>query len=152
MIAMSAALVSSPVSAAPIRRSRAVRVVVWTCQILLALAFLAHGLMMLFPPPEVAVQMNATLPRWFSLFIGFAEIAATAGLILPAMTGIQRWLIAAAAGGIMIIMVSATIFHLARHEIGSAVTTFVLLAMATLVARIRSRDYARRPQAPTASR
>jgi hypothetical protein len=37
----------------------------------------------------------------------------------------------------MIVMISATIFHLMRGEISSAATTVVLLAMATAVARAR---------------
>ena len=113
------------------------RRLVWTLQVLLAVAFLAHGLMMLFPPAEVAREMNAVLPRWFSLFIGIAEILAVAGLTLPAITGIQPWLVSWAAGGLMIVMISATIFHLTRGEISSAATTVVLLAMATAVARAR---------------
>jgi hypothetical protein len=39
----------------------------------------------------------------------------------------------------MIVMTSATIFHLTRGEISSAATTAVLLAMATTVARARRR-------------
>src|SRR5437868_13821252 len=101
----------APNQAAPTRGTRVMRATVWTFQILLALAFLAHGLMLLFPPASIAAQMNASLPRWFSLFIGVAEVAAAAGLILPAATGIGRWLIAWAAGGLMIVMVSATAFH-----------------------------------------
>jgi uncharacterized membrane protein YphA (DoxX/SURF4 family) len=96
---------------------------VWTLQILLAIVFLAHGAMMVFPPAAVAQQTDATLPRWFQLFIGIAEILAAAGLTLPAITGIQPWLVAWAAGGLMIVMVSATIFHLTRGEISSAATT-----------------------------
>jgi putative oxidoreductase len=111
--------------------------VVWTLQILLAVVFLAHGAMMVFPPAAVAQQMNAVLPRWFQLFIGVAEILAAVGLTLPAITGIQPWLVAWAAGGLMIVMASATIFHLTRGEISSAATTVVLLAMATAVARAR---------------
>jgi uncharacterized membrane protein YphA (DoxX/SURF4 family) len=110
---------------------------VWTLQILLAVVFFAHGAMMLFPPEAVAQQMNAVLPRWFQLFIGVAEILAAVGLTLPAITGIQPWLVSWAAGGLMIVMVSATIFHLTRREISSAATTIVLLAMATAVARAR---------------
>lgn len=113
---------------------------VWTIQILLALVFLAHGAMMLFPPAEVARQMNAELPRWFSLFIGVAELLATIGLTLPAITGIQPWLVSWAAAGLMIVMVSATIFHLSRGEFSSAATTIVLLAMATTVAIARRRQ------------
>jgi hypothetical protein len=93
--------------------------------------------MMLFPPAEVAKLMNAEMPRWFQVFIGVAEILAAVGLTLPAITGIQSWLVAWAAGGLMIVMVSATIFHLTRREYSSAATTVVLLAMATVVARAR---------------
>jgi hypothetical protein len=39
----------------------------------------------------------------------------------------------------MIVMVSATVLHIARNEIPQALTTFVLLAMATFVAYARSR-------------
>lgn len=111
--------------------------IVWTMQILLALVFLAHGAMMLFPPAEIAKLMNEALPRWFQLFIGISEVLATIGLTLPAITGVQPWLVAWAAGGIMIIMISATIYHLTRREYSSAATTLVLLAMATAVTRVR---------------
>jgi hypothetical protein len=37
----------------------------------------------------------------------------------------------------MIVMVSATIFHLMRGEFGSAMTTLVLLVLATFVAYMR---------------
>ena len=115
------------------------RRLVLTLQILLALVFLAHGAMMLFPPAEIARQMNAEMPRWFSLFIGVAELLAVVGLTLPAITGIQPWLVSWAAGGLMIVMVSATIFHLSRGEFPAAATTVVLLAMATTVAIARRR-------------
>jgi hypothetical protein len=39
----------------------------------------------------------------------------------------------------MIVMICATIFHLTRGEVSSAVTTVVLLAIATLVAYTRWR-------------
>ena len=136
---MNAASSSAAAQAASARRGQWRHWLVWTLQVLLALAFLAHGVMMVFPPAEVAQQMNAVLPRWFQLFIGIAEILAAIGLTLPAMTGIQPWLVVWAAGGLMIVMVSATIFHLTRGEVGSAATTVVLLVMATAVARARRR-------------
>ena len=108
-------------------------VVLWILQVLLALAFAAHGWMMLFPSPEIAALMNANLPRWFSLFIGVAEVAATIGLLLPGITRIMPFLVTWAAVGIMIIMVSATGLHTVRGEYSSAVTTFILLAMATFL-------------------
>ena len=114
-------------------------IVLWILQVLLALAFLAHGWMFLWPPPAIAAQMNATLPRWFQLFLGVAEILAGIGLILPGLTRIKPWLVVWAAGGIMIVMVSATVWHVIRGEISSAVITFVLLAMASFVAYMRLR-------------
>ena len=114
-------------------------IVLWILQVLLALAFLAHGGMFLFPPPHIAAMMNASLPRWFQLFLGVAEIAAGLGLTLPGLTRIKPWLVVWAAVGIMIVMVSATVWHVIRGEISSAVVTFVLLAMATFVAYMRLR-------------
>jgi uncharacterized membrane protein YphA (DoxX/SURF4 family) len=109
-------------------------IVLWILQVLLALAFLAHGWMFLFPPPEIAVLMDASLPRWFQLFLGVAEVAAGIGLVLPGVTRILPQLVAWAADGIVIVMVSATIWHFVRGEISSGFITMVLLAMAVFVA------------------
>lgn len=111
--------------------------VVWALQILLAVVFLAHGLLFLVPPAEAAQQMNQFLPRWFQLFLGIAEVMAAVGLTLPTLTGVYEWLAGWAAGGTMIVLVSATLLHLARREWSSAVITAVLFAIAMTVARAR---------------
>lgn len=120
-------------------------IVLWILQVVLAVAFLAHGLMLLAPPPEVAVQMNAMLPRWFQLFLGVAEVAAAIGLTLPGLTRVLPFLVAWAAIGIMLVMIPATMLRLVRGEFGSTVITLVLLAMASTVAYSRARV---RPIAP----
>jgi uncharacterized membrane protein YphA (DoxX/SURF4 family) len=109
-------------------------IVLWILQVLLALAFLAHGVMFLTPPAEIAVLMNAFLPRWFQVFLGVAEVLAAVGLTLPGLTRILPGLVPAAAVGVVIVTVSATVLHLTRGEYSSAVTTFVLLVLATVVA------------------
>lgn len=114
-------------------------IVLWVLQVLLAAAFLAHGWLFLWPSPEIAEQMNAALPRWFQLFLGVAEVLAAVGLTLPGLTRILPWLVTWAAGGIMIVMVSATAFHLMRGEMSSAAITLLLLVMATFVAYMRHR-------------
>jgi uncharacterized membrane protein YphA (DoxX/SURF4 family) len=114
-------------------------IVLWVLQVLLAAAFLAHGWLFLSPPPEIAAQMNASLPRWFQLFLGVAEVLAGVGLTLPGLTRIQPWLVTWAAGGVMIVTASATAFHLMRGEFSSAAITLVLLAVATFVAYARLR-------------
>jgi len=117
-------------------------ILLWVLQALLAAAFLAHGLLLLMPPPDIAAQMYASLPRWFWVFLGVAEVAAAIGITLPGAARIQPWLVPAAAAGIMIVMVSATIWHVVRGEFSSAVVTLVLLVMATYVAYMRWRVHA----------
>lgn len=122
--------------------------VLWVLQVLLAAAFSAHGWLFLTPPADIAAQMDASLPRWFQVFLGVAEVAAAAGLILPGVTRILPWLVSWAAAGIVIVMISATIWHVVRDEMSSAGITLILLAMAAYVAYMRWRVMpipARRP-------
>jgi putative oxidoreductase len=121
-------------------------ILLWVLQIVLALAFFAHGCLLLFPPAAIVDQMNASLPRWFQLFIGVAEILAAVGLTVPGFTRIQPWLVSCAAAGLMIVMICATVFHVTRGEVSSAITTFVLLTMSTFVAYLRWRVLPIRPR------
>jgi hypothetical protein len=114
-------------------------IMLWVVQVMLAVAFFAHGWLFLSPPPDIAAQMNASLPRWFQLFLGVAEVLAAIGLTLPGLTRIQPWLVTWAAAGIMIVTVSATAYHLVRGEMSSAAITLMLLVMATFVACMRHR-------------
>jgi DoxX-like family len=114
-------------------------ILLWVLQVLLALVFFAHGALLLFPPAALVDQMNASLPRWFQLLLGIAEILAAVGLTLPGFTRIQPWLVPCAAAGIMIVMICATGFHVMRGEVSSAITTVVLLAVATFIAYMRWR-------------
>ena len=122
-------------------------ILLWVLQVCLAAAFLAHGLLFLSPPAEMVEQMNASLPRWFQLFLGVAEVLAAIGLTLPGITRVYPKLVVWAAVGVMVVLVSATVFHLVRGEISSAVITTVLLAVATFVAYMRFRVVPIRPRA-----
>jgi hypothetical protein len=122
-------------------------VVLWIFQVLLALAFLAHGVMLIAPPPDLAAIMNAELPRPFWLFLGIAEVAAAVGLTLPGATRVLPSLVIWAAVGVMFVMVCATAWHLVRAEYQSAVITLILLAMATFTAYARWRLLPIRPRA-----
>ena len=48
-------------------------ILLWVLQVLLALVFFAHGCLLLFPPASMVEQMNASMPRWFQLFLGVAK-------------------------------------------------------------------------------
>src|SRR3989337_784842 len=112
-------------------------IMLWILQVLLAAAFFAHGWLFLAPPPAIAEQMNASLPRWFQLFLGVAEVLAGVGLTLPGLTRIMPWLVTWAAGGIVIVTASATVYHLVRGEMSSAAITLVLTALAAYLAYAR---------------
>lgn len=112
-------------------------ILLWVLQFLLAAAFLAHGWLFLSPPANLVEVMNATIPVAFRLFLGVAEVAAAIGLTVPALTRIQPWLVSCAAAGLMVIMVGATVLHIQRNEISSAVTTAILFVLLTFVAYMR---------------
>jgi hypothetical protein len=114
-------------------------IMLWVVQVLLAAAFFAHGWLFLSPPAHIVEQVNASLPRWFQLFLGVAEVLAAVGLTLPGLTGIMPRLVPLAAVGVMIVTAAATVFHLARDEMSSAAITLLLLAMASFVAYGRHR-------------
>jgi putative oxidoreductase len=115
-------------------------ILLWVLQAFLAVAFLAHGWLFLSPPAAFVDQMNASMPRWFQLFLGVAEVLAGIGITLPGLTRIRPRLVIYAAIGIMIVMVSATVFHIARGESSAAAITLVLFGMAAFVAYMRHRD------------
>jgi uncharacterized membrane protein YphA (DoxX/SURF4 family) len=112
-------------------------VVLWALQSLLAVAFLAHGWFFLSPPVNMVELMNASIPPAFRIFIGVAEVLAAVGLTLPGITRILPRLVPCAAAGLMIVMIGATVLHLARGEYSSAATTAVLLVVLTFVAYLR---------------
>ena len=114
-------------------------VALWVLQILLALVFLAHGWMLLSLPASVAEQIKASIGPALRIFIGVAEVLAAAGLTLPGITRIAPWLVPAAAAGLVPVMIGATVLHIARNEIGSAVVTAILLALVSFVAYMRWR-------------
>ena len=122
-------------------------ILLWVLQVLLALAFFAHGLLFLFPPAEMVAQMNASLPRWFQVFLGVAEVLAAIGLTLPGVTRIKPWLVVWAAAGIMIVLISATVYHVVRNETSSAIITLVMFALATTLAYLRWKVLPIRPRA-----
>jgi len=112
-------------------------VFLWVLQVLLAVAFFAHGVFFLFPPAAMLAMMNSLMPPAFRIFIAVAEVAAAVGLTVPGITRILPWLVPCAAAGLMVVMIGATILHTTRGEVSSAITTAILLALVTFVAYMR---------------
>lgn len=138
---------TSDISTAP--RSNWLGVGLWTAQILLAIVYAGAGYMKLTQPLDVlAVNMTfvTQIPEWLTRFIGAAELLGAIGLIAPAATRILPMLTPAAAVGLVIVQLSAMVFHIAHGEFGVLVVNAVLLALALFVA------WGRIVAAPIASR
>jgi uncharacterized membrane protein YphA (DoxX/SURF4 family) len=121
----------------------------WAAQGLLALAFVAAGLMKLTTPIE---QLRAAMP-WVSgamggavRFIGLAEVLGAVGLVLPAASRVKPELTPLAALGLLLVMVLATLTHASRGEFGALPVNVVLGGLAAFIAWGRTR------KAPIASR
>lgn len=119
------------------RSSRVLNIALWIVQALLAALFLWHGQFMALPPAGMVAMINENIGPDLRVFIGVAEILAAAGLILPGLTRILPALTALAAAGLMIVMSSASVFHLVRGETSSAISAFVIFLLVTAVAYTR---------------
>ena len=117
--------------------SRVLNIALWILQVLLAALFLWHGQFMAFPPANMVAIINENIGSGLRVFIGVAEILAAAGLILPGLSRILPSLTALAAAGLMIVMASATVFHLYRGETASAISAVVFLLLVSVVAYTR---------------
>ncbi len=121
----------------------------WIVQVLLALAFVAAGVMKLTMPVDQLAQNMvwvSAVPVWLVRFIGLAELAGGLGIILPALTRIQPHLTPLAGAGLVLVQILAIGFHLTRGEFSYIVVNIVLLALAAFVA------YGRWQVAPIAPR
>jgi len=118
---------------------RTMNIVLWVLQVLLAAVFLAHGLMLLFPPADMVAVMDASLNRTFRLFLGVAEVLAAIGLTVPGFTRRMPWLVPLAAAGLIIVMIGAVVLHVQRGETSSAIITAFLFALLAFVAYQRWR-------------
>lgn len=111
-------------------------IALWIIQALLALLFLAGGLRKVTSSPDAlakSLPALATLPMPFVRFIGIAELLASFGLILPSVTKVAPGLTPAAAGGLVILMLCASVFHATRREYSHIGLTGCILLLATFI-------------------
>jgi uncharacterized membrane protein YphA (DoxX/SURF4 family) len=121
--------------------SRSRHVGLWIAQCLLALLFLFAGIMKLTMPAQ-ALALQTGLPGWFMRFISAAEIAGALGLVLPGLLRVRRGLTPLAAGGLIVIMVGATVLSLVRIGPSAAVMPFAVGIVLSLIVLGR-RDWTR---------
>ena len=115
------------------RKSR-ISAVLWTLQALLALFFaLASGAPKLLLTQDM-LGMWMPLPDAFVKFIGVAEVLGALGLILPALTRARPGLTLLAAGGLVFVTLSATVYQLAGGRVANALFALGLGGVVAIVA------------------
>ena len=114
-------------------------IALWIIAGLLAVAFLAGGVLKLILPKEKLAA--APGGGWAEDFtagainaIGALEVLAAVGLILPAALGVAPVLVPLAAVGLVLLMVGAIITHVRRHELKVIVANLAYIALAGFVA------------------
>ena len=112
--------------------------VLWVIAVVLAVAFLAAGLMKLVQPKEKLAASGMGWTENYSAgtvkLIGALEVLAAIGLVLPAALDIVPILVPLAALGIVLIMIGAIITHTRRRETPAIAINVVLLLLAAVVA------------------
>ncbi len=117
--------------------SKALHIVLWIAQVILAGMFIMAGVMKSTAPIE---QLLATLPWTNDLpemvvrFIGVSELLAGLGLLLPSIFKIKPILTPYAAIGLVALMVCAVIYHTSKGEYPAILFNFVLGGVAAFIA------------------
>jgi len=113
-----------------------VNIVLWVLQVLTALAFGGHGFLLISGPQRMAerVPWVGALPAPFVRVLGGLEILGAIGVVVPAATGLMPSLTAAAAAGLVAMMVLAILFHITRREWPNIALNLLLGALAFAVA------------------
>jgi uncharacterized membrane protein YphA (DoxX/SURF4 family) len=118
-------------------------IVAWVLQGLLAVAFLLHGILYVVSPEPMVRSMREQggwpppIPTWFRVFIGVAELLAAGGLVLPGLLHLFTFLTPLAAAGLVVVMISAAVFHLRRRELVAVPPVAVLLVLSAVVLILR---------------
>jgi len=118
-------------------------IVAWVLQGLLAVAFVLHGVLYALSPEPMVRSMREqgtwppAIPAWFRVFIGVAELLAAVGLVLPGLLHVLTFLTPLAAAGLVVVMISAAVFHLRRRELVAVPPVAVLLVLSAVVVFLR---------------
>lgn len=137
-------LVQTPAARDPRARLRATRrdLFLWTAQAWLAMFFVAAGYAKLTEPASNLVALlgwPAGAPLDLVRGIGAAEIALALGMILPGSCGMGRCAVLACAAALATTTATMLAVHAVRAETGLAIMNGVLLVLAVVVVRGRSR-------------
>lgn len=109
----------------------------WITQVVVAASLVWAAVLKIIQPVETLAQLwpwTGQVPVALVKFTGVVDLLGAMGLILPAWLRIRPGLTPLAAMGILVLMVCASIFHLARGEASVIGVNAVFAGMAAFVA------------------
>ena len=117
------------------KKSKALNVLLWIAQGLIALTLIWAAYAKLFQPIEETAKMLPWAmdnPRLLT-FTGIIDLLGGIGIILPAVLKIQPKLSVFAAYGTIALMIAASIFHISRGELSLIGMNIFFLILAVFV-------------------
>jgi uncharacterized membrane protein YphA (DoxX/SURF4 family) len=104
-------------------------VVGWVLRIVVAVVFVFHGLLFAWPPPRVRERMRDEMPitSFQTRLLGIAEVLGGIALVVLPAADVASPLAYAAAAGIAIVLIGATVLHFRRREVLTTTGTVLLL-------------------------
>ncbi|GER59598.1 hypothetical protein ULMA_17060 [Patiriisocius marinus] len=124
------------------KRNKAINIVLWIAQGLLAVMFIMAGIMKATQPVEALAESLpwvTSTPLGLVRFIGISELLGGLGLLIPSIFRFKPILTVWAALGLALIMVLAAGFHATRGEFPNIGMNVVLIGIALFIVWGRSK-------------
>lgn len=116
-------------------------VVLWIAQILLAVVFMASGVLKLTQSKDALLERMPTLAPWRPITIkaiGLAEVLGAIGIVVPGLIGVAPELVPWAALGLGCVAIGAAVAHAEQRDYKVLPVHAVLLVLAVTVMAGRS--------------
>jgi uncharacterized membrane protein len=108
----------------------------WVLRVIVAVVFVLHGLLFAWPPPRVRERIRDEMPitPLQVRLLGIAEVLGGIALVVLPAADVLSPLAYAAAAGIAIVLMGASVLHFRRREVlTTAGTLLLLIALAIAV-------------------
>jgi DoxX-like family len=119
------------------KNSKALNITLWIVQGLTAALMLMSAFMKIATPiSELSVKWKWTgeLPETVVRLLGVLDLLGGIGIILPALLKIKPSLTPLAALGVVLLMISASVFHISRGEASVIGFNIILMLLASFIA------------------
>lgn len=124
------------------KNNKAINIILWIAQGLLAVIFIMAGIMKTTQPVEAlakSLPWVTSTPLELVRFIGVNELLGGLSLLIPSIFQFKPFLTVWAALGLASVMVLAAVFHASRDEFPNIGVNVILIGIALFIAWGRSK-------------